>query len=122
VRYTRIVIATVATLSFAGCAAVGPDHKAPEMKVATNFDHARERGIKPGGVVDLQWWRLFSDATLTELVHQAVAANHDLKIATARMRQARALRGAPINTLPSMERAHINVRSSVKIHRCRHRS
>ena len=92
-KRTRIVIATLATLSLAGCAAVGPDHKAPEMKVATNFEHADARGIKAGGVVDAQWWRLFRDATLTELVHQAVAANHDLRVASARVRQARALRG-----------------------------
>lgn len=37
------------------------------------------------------WWQGFNDPLLNELIDQALAANHDLKIATARVREAKAM-------------------------------
>lgn len=37
------------------------------------------------------WWQGFNDPLLNELIDQALAANHDLKIATARVREANAM-------------------------------
>jgi outer membrane protein, multidrug efflux system len=42
--------------------------------------------------VEAFWWRGFQDNTLNQLVDQALANNHDLRVATARLREARALR------------------------------
>jgi multidrug efflux system outer membrane protein len=39
-----------------------------------------------------RWWTVFNDPTLTSLADQAVASNLDLKVAEARIRQARASR------------------------------
>jgi outer membrane protein, multidrug efflux system len=48
----------------------------------------------PVSVQDLvQWWTTFNDPTLTSLVDRAVSSNLDLKLAEARIRQARAARG-----------------------------
>ncbi|WKJ90559.1 TolC family protein [Methylomonas montana] len=42
--------------------------------------------------VDLKtWWQGFNDPLLNELIDKALAANHDLKIATARVREASAM-------------------------------
>jgi len=42
--------------------------------------------------VDLKtWWQGFNDPLLNELINKALAANHDLKIATARVREANAM-------------------------------
>ncbi len=42
--------------------------------------------------VDLKtWWQGFNDPLLNELIDKALAANHDLKIATARVREANAI-------------------------------
>ncbi|WP_367154565.1 efflux transporter outer membrane subunit [Methylomonas sp. HYX-M1] len=42
--------------------------------------------------VDLKiWWQGFNDPLLNELIDQALAANHDLKIAAARVREANAM-------------------------------
>lgn len=42
--------------------------------------------------VDLKtWWQGFNDPLLNELMEQALAANHDMKIATARVREASAM-------------------------------
>lgn len=37
------------------------------------------------------WWQGFNDPLLNELIDKALAANHDLKIATARVREANAM-------------------------------
>jgi multidrug efflux system outer membrane protein len=39
----------------------------------------------------ISWWRIFNDAQLAQLIHDAATANHDLRIAAANLRQARAL-------------------------------
>jgi NodT family efflux transporter outer membrane factor (OMF) lipoprotein len=40
-----------------------------------------------------RWWTVFQDPTLSSLVERAIASNLDLKLAEARIRQARAARG-----------------------------
>jgi NodT family efflux transporter outer membrane factor (OMF) lipoprotein len=46
-----------------------------------------------------QWWRQFNDPTLTALVEGAVKTNLDLRLAEARLRQARATRGVALGGL-----------------------
>src|SRR6266545_3584882 len=41
--------------------------------------------------VEVVWWRGFQDEELNQLVEEALANNHDIRIATARLREARAL-------------------------------
>jgi Outer membrane protein len=72
-----------------GCALVGPDYKRPQTEVA-EFANANQPGLS-SGAIDTSWWRGFNDAELNRLVDQAVAGNHDLRIASARLREARAL-------------------------------
>ena len=40
---------------------------------------------------DPRWWRLFQDPVLEQLEHEALTANHDIRIAVARVEQARAI-------------------------------
>src|SRR5262250_1430433 len=49
------------------------------------------------------WWTSFQDAELTQLVQRAVANNLDLKLAAARVEEARAVRGIEKSALyPSL--------------------
>jgi len=91
-----------AVLLAAGCA-VGPDYKPPAMSAPEHF-----AGGAPGGFTTNEpvadWWRGFGDAELARLVERAVASNLDLRIATANLLQARALRlGAKADFLPVAE-------------------
>ncbi len=43
---------------------------------------------------EIAWWKAFNDPLLTSLVERAIESNLDLKQANARIRQARAARGA----------------------------
>lgn len=73
-----------------GCM-VGPDYKEPKMQMSEKFANESEKGLTKGEVETL-WWRGFNDEKLNHLVELAIADNYDLRIATANLREARALR------------------------------
>ncbi len=79
----------VTTLSLAGCAA-GPNYKRPPINAPTEFrDVAKQASTN--SLADLSWWSVFKDRNLQYLVRIALTNNFDLRIALARMDQARAL-------------------------------
>ncbi|MFZ4529657.1 MAG: efflux transporter outer membrane subunit [Undibacterium curvum] len=53
--------------------------------------HAHEKTTADQHKVTDRWWQDFADVHLNQLIESALAANHDLGIATARLEQARAL-------------------------------
>lgn len=82
-------------LAAGGCA-VGPDYRPPQPSAPSSWYGAADRASfaserRPELV---HWWTLFDDPSLTSLVERAVENNLDLKQARARVRQARAARGA----------------------------
>jgi len=79
----------VLSLLLAGCV-VGPDHKRPEVAGAA----AAWTQEVAAGPFDLEPWRAMGDPVLVGLIEKAVAANLDLRIAEARLREARAARDA----------------------------
>ena len=92
--------ASAALLS--GCA-VGPNYRQPQTPVATAFANGSQTNVAPDQTV-ATWWRAFNDATLNRLVERALATNQDLRIATARVREARALRTAVVlDAVPTVQ-------------------
>ncbi|MGH8570470.1 MAG: efflux transporter outer membrane subunit, partial [Gammaproteobacteria bacterium] len=73
-----------------GCALLGPDHQTPTTELSTAFANANQPGLSTVPV-HTRWWRGFKDQQLERLVALAVAGNPDLRIAAARLREARAL-------------------------------
>jgi multidrug efflux system outer membrane protein len=105
VRIAPLVAAAVAATLLTACA-VGPNYKTPEPPVADgireSFDNAEAATFSKDGDVG-EFWQTFRDATLENLVAQALTANHDLRIAQTRVRAARALRrDAAFDLLPSI--------------------
>jgi len=99
----RNVLWSLASVLLAAGCAVGPDYKPPAMSAPEHF-----AGGAPGGFTTNEpvadWWRGFGDAELARLVERAAASNLDLRIATANLLQARALRlGAKADFLPVAE-------------------
>lgn len=68
--------------------AVGPDYERPQTAAPAAF--AQQAGYAAAGPV-AEFWRGFDDALLTRLVEGALASNHDLRAALARVDQARAI-------------------------------
>jgi outer membrane protein TolC len=48
--------------------------------------------VNSGSDGEIAWWHRFHDAELASLVQRAVSANNSLKLAEARVRQARSVR------------------------------
>jgi multidrug efflux system outer membrane protein len=89
-----LMAGSVSGLLLGGCAA-GPNYRPPETKVRAAFANAGQTNLSTTAV-ETNWWRSFNDATLDRLIQAAVAGNHDLRIAAARLREARALRSAAV--------------------------
>lgn len=79
-------------LPIAGCT-VGPDHAVPETPVAHQWRHADDAQLTSIRAQTAEWWDVFHDPTLDELIQQAVDQNLDLQQAIFRVAQARYQRG-----------------------------
>lgn len=83
----------IAVLMLVGCT-VGPDYHAPQPVMPQKWHAAPGGGLGNGPLTIVAWWTLFNDRQLDALITQTVATNQDLRIATARVREARAQRWA----------------------------
>jgi len=96
IRHTCSLI-LLAGLGLAGCVTVGPDYAPPELDVPPAWGRI-DTAAKPvtthaAASRDIgQWWQSLNDPLLTGLIDEALQANHDLRSAQARLRQARAQR------------------------------
>ncbi len=71
--------------------AVGPDYQTPEIPVPAAFEHAAV--VDSAAQPEVLWWRQIGDRKLDDLIDQAIAANHNLRVAQANVFAARALLG-----------------------------
>lgn len=85
-----------------GCM-VGLDFKRPQVQVPDQWSGTVPTFAANSARVDEkelgQWWTVFKDQTLTALVERAIESNLDLKLAEARILQARAARGEAVSEL-----------------------
>jgi len=81
------------SLLYAGCG-VGPNYRRPVIQTPAAF---RAPGYLPpqeaASIADLQWFEIFDDPELQNLVRTALRQNYDLRDAVARVNQARASLG-----------------------------
>ncbi|MCU0941804.1 MAG: efflux transporter outer membrane subunit, partial [Hydrogenophaga sp.] len=92
-RKPMLILSAVAAL--AGCAAVGPDHQTPAVALDERFISAGSSGVNTQApAADIaRFWRGFNDPKLDTLIDRALAANTDIRLAQARLQEARALQG-----------------------------
>ncbi|WP_343731732.1 efflux transporter outer membrane subunit [Duganella sp.] len=82
--------------ALAACSTVGPDYKVPEQAVvkrpeaSADFLGTQEAAYKPAPL-PAHWWRLYDDPVLDKLIEQALAANTDLRVASANLARTRAV-------------------------------
>jgi multidrug efflux system outer membrane protein len=84
-------------LAISGCATVGPDYVRPDTSLSTTW-HSELKGGLIAEEMNPQtlaaWWSTLNDPELSSLIDRVVSGNLDLKKARARVREARARRGA----------------------------
>jgi len=81
-------LAAVALL-LAGCT-LGPDYTRPPVSTPAAFRGAPTDAAAVETLADIEWWRLFQDEALQALIRTALRENYDLRIASARVLEARA--------------------------------
>ncbi|MDE1900370.1 MAG: efflux transporter outer membrane subunit [Alphaproteobacteria bacterium] len=79
--------ALLLVLSLAACE-VGPDYAPPPETTPVGWN--ANASDAPQGQIDQTWWDHFHDPVLTKLIARATTGNFDIKIAEARIAQARA--------------------------------
>jgi multidrug efflux system outer membrane protein len=88
-RQTILVCRFVLALAaLAGCA-VGPNYQRPAVDSPAAF--RGDNAVTNASFADLAWWRVYQDDTLRALIREAFTNNYDLRIAFARVEQARAV-------------------------------
>ncbi|MBW7900234.1 MAG: efflux transporter outer membrane subunit [Rhodocyclaceae bacterium] len=76
-------------LCLLGACAVGPDYRRPELAVPAAYRFAA--AAAENGPAASPWWTQFADPVLDALVRAALAGNADLRMATARLEEYRAI-------------------------------
>ncbi|HEY3914084.1 MAG TPA: TolC family protein, partial [Verrucomicrobiae bacterium] len=77
-------------LLLAGCT-VGPNYQRPNVAVPAHWGESMAGGETNSSAGNAaMWWKNFNDAKLDLMIDRAVQSNLDLKIAAARVREARA--------------------------------
>ncbi|HEY0294226.1 MAG TPA: efflux transporter outer membrane subunit [Bordetella sp.] len=97
-RLASTLAALLAALALAGCAPVGPDYRLPDQAVANRGtanaafrQQAADARLYSRDEAPAQWWRLYNDPQLDDLVRQALQANADLRQAAANLERAQAV-------------------------------
>lgn len=81
-------IILILALAASGCAS-HPDVPKPGLPLSSAYQHGEDQP-KSDLSADLPWWRQFGDERLVRLVERSAQANHDIRMAVERARQARA--------------------------------
>lgn len=90
---SKLVTAGVLAALAGGCA-VGPNYVAPDAAQApAAWAEPLEAGLTTRQADLARWWTVLNDPVLDGLIERAVRSNLDLRIASARLAEARAARG-----------------------------
>src|ERR1700756_673153 len=88
-RTALLVILAFLTLE-AGCM-MGPKYKRPIVDVPQGYRaSAPQQAAQASSLGNEQWWQVYQDPVLTQLIHTAIAQNYDVRIAATRVLEAHA--------------------------------
>jgi len=90
----RVVLTATLSASLAGCIRpVGPDYEAPEIVTADQWHQELIDGLDAGEANFQTWWDELNDPQLNYLIARACHNSLDIRLATARIAEARAILG-----------------------------
>jgi outer membrane protein, multidrug efflux system len=101
-KTTALLGIVVVVVLEAGCL-MGPKYKRPTVDVPQEYRApAPQEVTQASSLGNEQWWQVYQDPVLTQLIHTAIAKNYDVRIAAARVLEAQAQVGITrANQLPS---------------------
>lgn len=89
-RHTKLLASVLLIACIPACT-VGPDYERPVVTVPDLWQDRAVQGVEHGESTIQTWWETLNEPKLIELLKRAEAANLDLEIAVARIRESRAL-------------------------------
>jgi len=92
-RALQACVAGIAALCLAACA-VGPDYRKPAVQVPQSFKEGADwqrAQANPQASLASDWWRVYHDDKLTELIEQSQKANQSIAASEAAYRVAQAI-------------------------------
>jgi len=93
----RFAVLTAILLGGCAIAPLEPAHPRLDLPLPTAWSTELDP-LKPASTAELaQWWRQFGDAQLDQLIEEALRGSLDLRVAQARLRQARASRAQAVS-------------------------
>lgn len=106
-RFMAALMLLASTLGAAGCTAVGPDFTKPSAPVAANWSEKDNPQVKSESGDYSQWWTVFEDEVLNNLIRIAYENNPDLQVAGLRILEARAQLGIALgNQFPQKQQGN----------------
>src|SRR5260370_18097568 len=81
-------VLSVVSLMCGGCL-LGPNYVRPKVEQPAQFKSQADK--EPAPAIARDWWRLYGDPELDQLIVTANASNQSLRLAVARVHEARAL-------------------------------
>jgi outer membrane protein, multidrug efflux system len=103
------------TMSLAGCQVLGPFYSRPEPVVPAEYTTGQAGQLTQEQQLALQqWWTLFNDSKLNQLVDTALTKNNNLQSAVARIEEADAFaRESGASLLPTVTGTASGIRNRV---------
>ncbi len=116
----RIGFAALVLGVLAGCAPLGPDFQRPELTLPGAYPEPSVTEVSTATAeltgVPAQWWLLYQDPMLAQLVDSGLVRNTDVRLAAARIEEAAAVvREAQATLLPLIEGGANAVRARAQV-------
>jgi multidrug efflux system outer membrane protein len=89
-KHIKLVYVAVMTTMLAGCQ-IWPDYLRPKVAVPAQYSVPEPGSADASSQVASDWWKLYQDQTLNDLVEKALQNNTDIKLAVARIEEADAV-------------------------------
>jgi NodT family efflux transporter outer membrane factor (OMF) lipoprotein len=106
IRSTVLAVVLLAGCTIlAGCTNVGPEFETPDAPITPLWEADADFGVKPTPFELIEWWTVFQDPALDQLVSIADQNNYGLQVAGLRVLEARAQVGIAVgNRYPQVQR------------------
>src|SRR6202047_3535331 len=101
-KRTALMVILAPLILEAGCM-MGPKYKRPIVDVPQGYRaSAPQQAAQASSLGNEQWWQVYQDPVLTQLIYTAIAQNYDVRIAATRVLEAQAQVGITrANQFPS---------------------
>ena len=88
--FSSILLLFLVITGFSGCFTVGPNYQKPKTTFPDSWQKdvlQSDPALVPEPVKIKQWWKIFNDPILNQLISEARKSNYDIRIAMARVEE-----------------------------------